>query len=631
MYGLTTWAGLFSSRQLLGFGVLVEELRRLRSLILEEEGAEFGQAVCVLLAFVIDKLANYNSNLASWHAPRQVMRSVFDRHDFSFKPTYCEMAPTNPGSGLAWAIDNVLDAYESLCALPRHASPLPDIALASATSLPNLPDGSITAVVVDPPYDDNVQYSELADFFYVWLKRTIGWIHPEWYASYLCENGEEAVVNVSRHRVADETARGRKAKGSAVEARAKARAFYKDLMAKSFAESRRVLRDDGVLTVMFTHKKQEAWEALFSAIIEAGFQITSSWPVKTESEFSLHQAKKNSAESTVILVARKRLDGGVGYFDAELRQEIVITARSAAQRLEGEGMKPVDQLVGSFGPAMGVFSRYDQVRTDTGDPVDVSAALDLASDAVTAWRVERLATRDIEGVEAEGRFVLMCWDVLGAGEFRFNEAKLLGHAVGMNVDELVAAGLVSKEGEKIKMLPAADRRRARPLDQLEAASQEITVGRRGRSKAETLKVHPNDPSFRTALDGCQALALRYLEAITEDAGVGAARGLVNRQGWTGESSVARLMEALVHAAPPAVRQPGGRDSAAEKYPEFRAWHALVGPLFGIDAPDWAEAGDGVQSFYDIGLLDAVDEVDEDEEADYDDDGDGENDEEELNE
>src|SRR3990170_3883888 len=158
---------------------------------------------------------------------------------------------------------------------------------------------------------------------------------------------------------------------------------------------------------MFTHKKQEAWEALFSSLIGAGFTITATWPVKTESEHSLHQAQKNAAQSTVLLVARERQpDAGVGFFDSALQAEIQQVARSAAERLEAEGLNPVDQLVGSFGPAMAVYSRFDEVHTDTGKIVGVDSAIELASDAVSAWRVERLARHGLEGVEPEGRFVL---------------------------------------------------------------------------------------------------------------------------------------------------------------------------------------------------------------------------------
>ncbi len=133
--GITAWADMFSPRQLLCFGVLVEELRKLRPEIIETEGQAVGEAVVHLLGFSIDKFTNYNSILCSWHAPHSVMRSVFDRHDYSFKPTFAEMAPCGSGSGLEWATDNVLDAYEAISNLPRtHTAPPVEISLGSSTS-----------------------------------------------------------------------------------------------------------------------------------------------------------------------------------------------------------------------------------------------------------------------------------------------------------------------------------------------------------------------------------------------------------------------------------------------------------------------------------------------------------------
>jgi adenine-specific DNA methylase len=362
-------------------------------------------------------------------------------------------------------------------------------------------------------------------------------------------------------------------------------------MGDTFKEARRILRDDGVLTVMFTHKKQEAWEALFTSLVQAGFTITATWPVKTESEHSLHQAKKNAAQSTVILVARKRDDDAeVGYFDAEMKRAIRHAAQKAAERLQKEGLNPVDQLVGSFGPAMEVYSRYSEVRTDTGDPVGVDRALDEASEAVTNFRIQQLSARGLQDVEAEGRFYLLCWDVLQAAEFRFNEAKLLGHAVGMDVESLAAAGLVFKSGDKIKLLSAKDRKRSKKLEQEEIEETlfgAMPTGKKQRvKKGDVLKVHPNDPQFRTALDACHALALRYLEAGGGRPGLGSARQLATQQGWKGGSPQARLMEALLKAAPPALWHEKGKTSAAALYPEFRAWHAMIDSLFGISPPDW---------------------------------------------
>lgn len=583
LYGMPRWADMFSPRQLLSMGAMLEELRKLGPEIIKAEGAQLGEAVIHLLAIALDKFSNHNCSLTRWETTSGVVKGKMDRHDYAFKPAYAELAACNAGLGTHWAIENVLEAYEEISKLSRHEAACPaEVSLGSATNLPQFGDRSITAIVVDPPYADNVQYSELADFFYVWLKRTQGYRRPEWFSTYLCEHDQEAVVNISRHRQDKEPVKV---------ARARAHEFYQKLMTDTFRECKRILRDDGVLTVMFTHKKQEAWKALFDSLIQAGFKITATWPVKTESEHSLHQAKKNAAQSTVILVARKRPQGaGVGYFDSAMQHEIRDKARSTAQRLQEEMLNPVDQLVGSFGPAMEVYSRYDEVRTDTGEPVGVDKAIDEASDAVSKWRIEQLAAKGLEGVEAEGRFALLCWDVLGAAEFRFNEAKLLGHAVGMDVDQLVAAGLVSKSGDRIKMLSARDRRRERALEPDEIAQTlfgSITTPKR-RTKKEVLKVHPNDPQFRTALDSCHALALRYIEAKIDAAGIGSAKALVRQQNWNRDSAVAQLMQALVNAAPEAVRREKGKKSAAAMFPEFRAWHVLLEPLFGMTGPDWTE-------------------------------------------
>jgi putative DNA methylase len=581
-YGMPRWADMFSPRQLLGFGVLMEELQALRTAILAEDGEEMGEAVVHLLAFGLDKFANHNCLFSRFDTSRGAIKGQTDRHDFAFKPTPSEMAVTSAGSGLAWAIENVCDAYQELGKFSRASEAKPaDLSQGSAASLIHLADRSIDAIVVDPPYSDNVQYSELADFFYVWLKRSQGHRRPEWFSSLLCENTEEAVKNDARFRTGTKKAK---------DAAADAQAHYQSLMTKVFTEAHRVLRQDGVLTVMFTHKKQEAWQALFASLIEAGFTITATWPVKTESEHSLHQAKKNAAQSTVILVARLRPErAGTGYFDAAMQARIRSVAEAAAERLSGEGLNPVDQLVGSFGPAMEVFSAYDQVRTDTGEPVSVGDAIDIAADAVAGWRIRQLAQGGLQGVEGEAQFALLCWATLGAAEFRFNEAKLLGHAVGMDVSSLELAGLITVKADKVNILSAADRRRAEPLTEAEA--QQLLFGLEpGKSKrvkkADALKIHPRDTVFRTNLDKAQALALTYLDAGGGAAGIGAARSFATRHGIKLGDPTVRLIEALLRAAPPAVRRE--KNAVAQKFAEFRAWHAMLQPVFALTPPDWTE-------------------------------------------
>ena len=474
--GLSSWAALFSDRQLLTLGTMVDELLKFKREILITEGEEIGEAILHILSFVIDKYADYNNLLNTWESTTGVVKHVFQRHDFAFKATFSEMAACTNHSGINWALDDVIRAYDDLARLTCSENwKAVVISQGSATNLIDLSDNSIPAVIVDPPYADNVQYSELADFFYVWLKRTQGHRRPEWFSTYLCDHTQEAVVNVSRHRENGNL--------SAAEASKNAHAFYEQIMTNTFREAKRVLRDDGILTVMFTHKQQDAWADLFEALITAGFNINATWPVKTESEISLHQAKKNAAQSTVVLASRKREVGaGRGYFDDRMKNEIQVAARSAAIRLRNEGLIPIDQLVGAFGPAMEVFSRYDEVYTDTGERVKVAVAIQIAADAVAEWRVEQLAQRSLEGVDAESRFVLLCWDVLGAAEFRFNEAMLLGRSVGMDVNALIDAGLLSKKGENVLLQPAKDRRREEAIKNVADQLDMFGGSGRGRKK-----------------------------------------------------------------------------------------------------------------------------------------------------
>lgn len=610
LYGMPSWSDMFSPRQLLGLGILIEELQGLRPKVIAEEGELIGEAVVHLLAFAIDKFANYNNYLASWHVTHEVIRGIFDRHDFSFKPTFTEMAATAASAGPDWAISNTLEAYEDIAELPHDGERAIEITQGSATALIHIADHSLDAVVVDPPYSDNVQYSELANFFYVWLKRTQGHRRPEWFSSLLCDHMLEAVKNDAWFRVGRATAK---------DAKAAAQANYERLMTETFVEAKRVLRPDGVLTVMFTHKKQEAWELLFSSLIEAGFMISATWPVKTESQHSLHQAKKNAAQSTVILVARVRSpNAGIGYFDQGMQARIRRVAEETAERLELQGLNPVDQLVGTFGPAMGVFSAFDEMRIDKGESIKVGAAIDIAAGAVANWRIRKLAGGGLQGVEPEAQFALLCWDTLRATEFRFNEAKLLGHAVGMDVSALEIAGLITVKQDHVKILSASERRREAPLTNDQA--QQLLFGfvhgaSKKVKKTDALKIHPRDPAFRTHLDKAHALALAFADAGGGAAGIGAAKSFALRHSIKAGDATVQLIEALLKAAPLAVRRDKGE--VAAKFAEFRAWHAMMEPLFGIAPADWTEQqpDQGVLQF----LARGGDGADKQEEIDLDED------------
>ncbi len=490
-YGMPLWRDLFSPRQLLCHGTSVEVFREM----LEEDRVagrlnDLRKAAYGYLALSLDKIQDYNSRMSVWHANREVMAHTFTQHDFSFKWSYAEMAPLVTGAGYDWAIKQTAKCIKELIALihPRTATegPLFDkdepkgakqtgnaaapspvtITCKSADSLDHLADGSIDAVVMDPPYYDNVMYAELSDFFYVWLKRTAGYLFPDLFRRQLTDKENEAVANPAKFS-------GEKG------ARTLAGRDYQDRMASIFAECRRVLKSDGIMTLMFTHKATGAWDALTTGLMEAGFAITASWPINTEAGGSLHIRDKAAANSTVFLACRPRpSDPSSGQPDEtdERRywEDIEPLVAGAVRQRIGEfqraGIGGVDLFLAAFGPALEEFSRHWPLRRGTPrdrpeprgrqlalldepwDPYAVSPedALDVARREVKRWRLERLtALRADADLDPMTAFFVLAWDTFRAPVFAYDEALRLARAVGVDLDREVAGRLANKRGSNL--------------------------------------------------------------------------------------------------------------------------------------------------------------------------------------
>ena len=196
---------MFTPRQLLGHLTLIEGLNRLKPAILAGLGAERGRAVVTYLQFGIDKGLDYNSRQTRWEFTRGVVKGTFSRHDFAMKWTFGEMIFTGPSSGAAWGLSQVVDAYAGIAELvaPLHAAtggqPPLTIRQGTAAHLPEVADGTVDLVCMDPPYYNNVQYAELSDFFYVWQRRTLRDLYPDLFGRRLTDKQSEAVANRARH------------------------------------------------------------------------------------------------------------------------------------------------------------------------------------------------------------------------------------------------------------------------------------------------------------------------------------------------------------------------------------------------------------------------------------------------
>ena len=488
-YGASIWRDLFSPRQLLCHGTGVEVFREMldadqaRGTLSEVRRAAYGY-----LALSLDKLLNYNSRMSVWMPTREVVANTFNRHDFAFCWSHAEMSPLIKGLGYDWAIGQTAKCIDELVGLIHPGTDLGDgelfgssdeekctpppitITCKPGDSLDHIEDSSIDAVIMDPPYYDNVMYAELSDFFYVWLKRTAGYVFPQLFRRQLTDKDNEAVANPARFQ-------GKKG------ARALAGRDYQERMASIFAECRRTLKPEGVMTLMFTHKAAGAWDALTKGLMEAGFTITASWPINTEAEGSLHIKNKAAANSTIFLVCRPRseesLSGGDLYWE-DVEPRVAQAVRTRVEEFQNAGIAGVDLYLACFGPALEEFSRHWPLRRgtpreipearrrqrqqelfeDEWDPYAATPedALDVARREVKRWRLDHLthlkANADLDAATA---FFVLAWDAFKAPKFSYDEALRLGRAVGIDLDSDIIGRLAEKKGSDILLWDSARR------------------------------------------------------------------------------------------------------------------------------------------------------------------------------
>jgi adenine-specific DNA methylase len=529
--GVFRWSDAFMPRQLLANMVLLEELVRIQPSMCRELGDDRGRAVALTLSFALDRALDYNSRQCNWHAGRTMIRNTFDRHDFAFSWTCAEFESAR--LLVPWVANKAASIHQQLCRLvsgeqgsldQENALVPPRVLRGNATAV-DLPDGSVDAVITDPPYYDNVMYAELSDFFYVWLKRSLANVWPQFCDLAITDKQQEAVANPSLFRdVATHSGRGKRDAGArtAVEL---ASVHYEDLLTKSFQEAHRVLSDGGVLNVMFTHKRVDAWDTLGAALLNSGFAVTSSWPISTESENALNQAKNNSAQSTILLNCHKRGDTRPAYW-ADIRQEVSQAAEEAVGRFSSHGLKGVDLTLATFGPVLGVLSRNWPVYTgeldSDGNPgvLRPDVALDLAREKVAVLKKRGLlGGKDVQ-FDRITDWWLLAWSDFQAAEFPAPEALKLSLATHLDLDTLSKTHKVIKASSgKVTLLTPAQRRTAKGLD-VDAAA------------------------YESLIDALHALMLVY-----EEDGTRAAQAWLNRHDLTDDVRFKELVGAAIHAVP----------------------------------------------------------------------------------
>jgi len=418
----------------------VEKVRlAYRKMIEEGYDKEYAKAVVSYLALVISRMSDFESVLGAWHPQWEFSTHAFVRQALQMTWDYSELNPFSPILTGTWEsmhrqILRVIEDVSKVNYIPAI------IAQSSATSLP-YPDNYFDAVITDPPYYDNVAYSYLSDFFYVWLKRAIGDLHPDLFATPLTPKSEEIVAYSH-------------GKGG----REEGKRFYEEMITRSFKEIYRVLKPNGIAIIVFAYKSTDAWETIINSLLKSGLVLTASWPIHTEMKERLIAQGSAALASSVYMGCRKRVTEKVGYFN-EIKIEIEKRVKEKLEQFWSQGISGADFFVSAIGPAVEVFGRYSKVERLSGEEVSVKELLEYVRKVVSEFALERVLKRvDLGGVDAQTRFYLLWRWTFGNAKVHFDDAIKLSRSLGVELTELWdKGGFVRKEKEFVRVLPPQER------------------------------------------------------------------------------------------------------------------------------------------------------------------------------
>ena len=451
-YGLDVYGDLFTPRQLVAlttFSDLAQEARaRVKSdaikaglpddgEALEKVGAgatAYADAVGVYLAFAVDKISSNCNSVSTWHAGGEKMQQVFGRQAIAMAWDYAEVNPYSESTGNWMAM--VDWTWKALETVPASAFGYVHQADAQNQTL------SINKVVsTDPPYYDNIGYADLSDFFYVWLRRALRPVFPDLFATVAAPKAEELVATPYRH-------------GS----KAKAEAFFLDGMTQAMHRLAEQAHPAFPVTIYYAFKQAESdggegttntgWDTFLAAVIEAGFAISGTWPMRTEMKArALERSGTNALASSIVLVCRQyAADAPIATrreFVAALKAELP----KAMAHLQAGNIAPVDLAQAAIGPGMAVYTRYSKVLDAEGKPLLVRAALALINQTL-----DEALTEQEGDFDADTRWALTWFEQTGFAEGDYGVAEQLSKSKNTAVAGLVEAGILVSKAGKVRLL-----------------------------------------------------------------------------------------------------------------------------------------------------------------------------------
>ena len=448
LYGMKKWADLFTSRQLLMLMTFVKWTRTART-EMEKVGysSEWVEAIEGYLAAINSKMIDYNSTLCTWYLSNEQITHTFARYALPITWDFAEAGVLEQTSGGYPALHAyTMRVISNLFTKRPWSSNSPTVDQHVAQQLAN--NGHITdAIITDPPYYDAIPYADLSDYFYIWLRRSIGDRFSDVFGDSLTPKCDELVQYPSRFDGDNKAAKE----------------FYESGMANSFQSAHDSLSDHGRMVIVFAHKDPSAWETLTTATIRAGLVITASWPIDTEMSNRTRGINSASLATSLWLVCRKRpANARVGHY-SKVKEEMQERITERLRYFWDAGIQGPDFVWAAIGPALESYSSYKEVRRMDGGAFTVAEFLTEVRRVVTDFALGQiLHGASTEALDEWTRYYLMHMNHFGTGDAPVGECILLAQGYGLSLDDLTASriGILKKasSGSALRLLEHADRR-----------------------------------------------------------------------------------------------------------------------------------------------------------------------------
>jgi len=506
LYGILTWDKLFNDRQKLALITFLEKIKiqydaikeDCRKCNIENYGIDIEEATKAVLGYlglILDMHAAFNNKNARWENTSEAIKHLYARQALPIMWDFVEVSPFSGSSGtidagLSYYIKNI--EFSSLT-----SKNMVTCTNFSSTSLP-YPDNFFEAIFTDPPYYDNVPYSYLSDFFYVWLKRSVGDYFPELFTTPTTPKNNEII--------ADKFSTGKTGE------------FFEKMLSESFNEMYRILKPNGIATIVYAHKTTSGWETILNSLVKANLVVTASWPIHTEMKARLRAAASAALTSSIYMVCRKIDRKKVGFY-SEIQPQIKERIETKLQQFWDEGIAGGDFFISAIGPGMEIFSQYERVEKLSGEQVTTSELLDYIRSVSTDFIVGKLLKNaSSANIDRESDFYLAYRWTFQDNIVEYDDARKLASASGVSLEDLWGpAGFVKKSGSTICVLGPKDRSDIESIkNMVDVMHKTLLLWEKGKKDeiAELLTKtgFGNNPAFKQF---CQAVAESLLNGNKE--------------------------------------------------------------------------------------------------------------------